>query len=204
VLRQKSVYLCWFALHVLLILSFSCRETLRLVAQEPTILPSSVKGFSREAERVADAALGQHLAASNPIRQALATYLHIAGIEAGYGYFAPNVPDSYKLVFELYYPDGRVEYELPPVSNAAAGLRIAGLLDKIGRTPYDALREHLVKMLAQSIWREHPEVKTIRAVLGSIRLPSASEFEHGKGESYEFLYAYDFSLQHEPAKPKAP
>jgi hypothetical protein len=204
VLRQKSVYLCWFALHVLLILSFSCRETLRLVAQEPTVFPSSVKGFSREAERVADAALGQHLAASNPIRQALATYLHIAGIEAGYGYFAPNVPDSYKLVFELYYPDGRVEYELPPVSNAAAGLRIAGLLDKIGRAPYDALREHLVKMLAQSIWREHPEVKTIRAVLGSIRLPSASEFEHGKGESYEFLYAYDFSLQNEPAKPKAP
>jgi hypothetical protein len=204
VLRQKSVYLCWFALHVLLILSFSCRGTLRLVAQEPTILPSLVKGFSREAERVADVALGQHLAASNPIRQALATYLHIAGIEAGYGYFAPNVPDSYKLVFELYYPDGRVEYELPPVSNAAAGLRIAGLLDKIGRAPYDALREHLVKMLAQSIWREHPEVKTIRAVLGSIRLPSASEFEHGKGESYEFLYAYDFSLQNEPAKPKAP
>jgi hypothetical protein len=202
VLRQKSVYLCWFALHFLLILSFSCRETLRLVAQEPTILPSSVKGFSREAERVADAALGQHLAASNPIRQALATYLHIAGIEAGYGYFAPNVPDSYKLVFELYYADGRVEYELPPVSNAAAGLRIAGLLDKIGRAPYDALREHLVKMLAQSIWREHPEVKTIRAVLGSIRLPTASEFEHGKGESYEFLYAYDFSLQNEPAKPK--
>jgi hypothetical protein len=204
VLRQKSVYLCWFALHFLLILSFSSRETLRLVAQESTILPSSVKGFSREAERVADVALGQHLAASNPIRQALATYLHIAGIEAGYGYFAPNVPGSYTLVFELHYPDGRVEYELPPVSSAAAGLRIAGLLDKIGRAPYDALREYLVKMLAQSIWREHPEVKTIRAVLASIRLPSANEFEHGKGESYEFLYAYDFSLQNEPAKPKAP
>jgi hypothetical protein len=201
-LRQKYVCVVWFGLHFLLIISFSCRETLRLVAQESTILPSSVKGFSREAERVADVALGQHLAASNPIRQALATYLHIAGIEAGYGYFAPNVPDSYKLVFELHYPNGRVEYELPPVSSAAAGLRIAGLLDKIGRAPYDALREYLVKMLAQSIWREHPEVKTIRAVLASIKLPSASEFEHGKGESYEFLYAYDFSLQNEPAKPK--
>jgi len=37
-------------------------------------------------------------------------------------------------------------------------------------------------------------VKTIRAIFGSIRLPTVSEFEHGKRESYEFLYAYDFSL----------
>jgi len=204
VLRQKCVYLSWLALHFLLIFSFSCRETLRLVAQGPTIFPPSFRSFSRRAERVADAALGQHLAGSNPIRQALATYLHVAGIEAGYGYFAPNVPGSCKLVFELHYPDGRLEYELPSVRSAAAGLRVAGLLDKIGNTRYDALREHLVKMAAQSIWREHPEAKTIRAVFGSINLPSVSEFEHGKRESYEFLYAYDFSLQNEPAKPKDP
>jgi hypothetical protein len=201
-LRQKYVYAAWFALHFLLIISFSCRETLRLVAQGPTILPSSFRTFSRRAENVANAALGRHLARSNPIRQALATYLHVAGIESGYGYFAPNVPGGYALVFELHYADGRVDYELPRVNSAAAGLRIAGLLDKIGRTPYDALREHLVKMLAQSIWREHPNVKTIRAVFGSISLPSVSEFEHGKRESYEFLYAYDFSPQNEPAKPK--
>lgn len=148
------------------------------------------------------AALGQRLAASNPGRQAIATYLHIAGIETGYGYFAPNVPGSYKLVFELHYPDGRVEYELPRVNRAAAGLRVAALLDQIGRTKYDALREILVKMLAQSVWREHPDVKTIRAVFGSIRLPSVSEFEHGKRESYEFLYAYDLSLREEPVTPE--
>ena len=97
-----------------------------------------------------------------------------------------------------------MEYELPSVSGAAAGLRIAGLLDTIGRTPYDALREHLVKMLARSIWREHPDVKTIRAVFGSIILPGVNDFEQGKRQSYEFLYAYDFSLENQPAKPKDP
>ena len=112
------------------------------------------------------------------------------------------MPGSYKLVFELHYPDGRVEYELPSVGGAAAGLRIAGLLDTIGRTRHDVLREFLVKTLTRSIWREHPEVKTVRAVLGSIRLPTVSEFEHGQRESYEFLYAYDFSLQNDPANPK--
>ena len=194
-LRQKYFYLAWFSLHFLLIIAFSYRDTLGLVAQGPTIFPRSFKRFSQKAEAAMSAALGQRLAASNLVRQAIATYLHIAGIETGYNYFAPNVPGAYKLVFELHYPDGRVEYELPTVGSAAAGLRVAGLLDKIGRTPYDALREHLVKMVAQSIWREHPEVKTVRAVFGSIRLPGITEFEHGKRESYEFLYAYDFSLR---------
>jgi hypothetical protein len=201
-LRQKYVCAAWFALHFLLIVSFSCRETLLLVAHGTTIFPASSKSFSQKAEKAVSVALGQHLAASNPIRQAVATYLNVAGIEAGYGYFAPNVPGSYKLVFELHYPDDRVEYELPSVSSAAAGLRLAGLLDKIGRTPYDVVREHLVKILAASIWREHPEVKTVRAIFGSVRLPSVREFEEGKRESYQFFYAYDFSLQNEAAKPK--
>jgi hypothetical protein len=195
VLRQKYFYLAWFSLHFLLIIAFSCRDTLGLVAQGPTIFPPSFKRFSQKADAAMSAALGQRLAASNPVRKATATYLHIAGIETGYNYFAPNVPGSYKLVFELHYPDGHVEYELPRVSSAAAGLRIAGLLDEIGRTPYDALREYLVKMMVRSVWREHPAVKTVRAVFGSIRLPGVTEFEHGQRESYEFLYAYDFSLR---------
>jgi hypothetical protein len=144
--------------------------------------------------------LGQNLAPSNPARETLNTYLQLAGIETGYSYFAPNVPSGYRLVFELHYPDGRVGYELPSVGSAAAGLRIAGLLDNIGRTPYDALREILVKTLAQSVWREHPDVESVRAIVGLIRLPTVREFEGGKRESYEFLYAYDFSLQNAPAK----
>ena len=145
-------------------------------------------------------ALGQKLTASNPVREAVNTYVNVAGIETGYGYFAPNVPSGYKLVFELHYPDGRVEYELPSVSSAAAGLRIAGLLENIGRTPYDAMREILVKTLAQSVWHEHPDVESVRAILGLVTLPSVREFEHGNRESYEFLYAYDFSLTNQPAE----
>ena len=187
-------------MHLLLIISFSCRETFRVVAEGPTILPGSFKNFSQKAETTLSATLGQKLPASNPVREALNTYVQLAGIETGYGYFAPNVPGGYRLVFELHYPDGRLEYELPSVSSAAAGLRIAGLLDSIGRTPYDALRELLVKTLTESVWREHPDVESVRAILGSIRLPTVREFKEGKRESYEFLYAYDFSLERAPAK----
>ena len=194
--------MAWLALHLLLIISFSCRETLRVVAEGPTLLPFSFKNFSQKAQTVFCVVLGQRLPASNPVREALNTYVNVAGIETGYGYFAPNVPSGYKLVFELHHPDGRVEYELPSVSSAAAGLRIAGLLENVGRTPYDAMREILVKSLAQSIWHEHPDAESVRAILGSVILPSVRDFEHGNRESYEFLYAYDFSLTNQPSKPR--
>ncbi len=192
--------MAWLALHLLLIISFSCRDTLRVVAEGPTILPAWLQNLSDKAQTVISIALGQKLRPSNPVREILSTYVNLAGIETGYGYFAPNVPGGYRLVFELHYPDGRVEYELPSVSSPAAGLRIAGLLDSIGRTPYDAMREILVKTLAQSIWNKHPELKSVRAIVGSVRLPSIHEFEEGQRESYEFLYAYDFSPKNEPAK----
>ena len=199
-LRKRYGYVAWLALQLLLTILFSCRDTARVVSEGPTILPRFFRNFSQKAQAVISFAVDQGLPASNAVREALNTYVQLAGIESGYGYFAPNVPASYTLVFELHYTDRPVEYELPSVNSAAAGLRIAGLLDNIGRTPYDALREILVKTLAQSVWREHPEVQSVRAILGSIRLPTVREFEAGKRESYEFLYAYDFSLQNTPGK----
>jgi hypothetical protein len=203
-LRQKRVYLACFILHFLLITTISCRDTLWLVAHKLTILPWALSGPVEKAESIASGALGQNLAPSNPTRRALLTYLHIAGIEKGYGYFAPNVPGSFKLAFELHYPDGRVEYELPRVNSAGAGLRVAGLLDEIARTRYDPLREYLVKMVARSIWRDHPGATTIRAVFGTINLPSIAEFEQGERESYQFLYAYDFSLRDDSGQSQKP
>jgi hypothetical protein len=174
---------------------------LRVVAEGPTILPGSFNKVADKAETLLSTALAQKLPAASAMRQTLATYLHAAGIEAGYNYFAPNVPGGYKLVFEVHYRDGRVEYELPSVTTAAAGLRMAGLLDYVGRTRSDGIREVLVKTLAQSIWRQHTDVENVRAILGSVTLPNVREFEQGKRESYEFLYAYDFSLTNQPAKP---
>jgi hypothetical protein len=199
-LRERYCCLTWFALQFLLILSFSCRDTLRVVAEGPTILPLSFKNFSQKAQELTLIAPAEPLLPSNPLHESLNMYVQLAGIESGYGYFAPNVPSGYTLVFELHYRDGRIEYELPSVRSAAAELRIAGLLDNIGRTPYDELREILLKTLVQSIWRKHRELQSVRAILGSLTLPSVCEFEHGKRESYEFLYAYDFSRQDAPPK----
>jgi hypothetical protein len=171
----------------------ACRETTWTVARGLTLLPSSFQSAAEGVEPFVEAALGRHLDPSNPVRRALATYWHLAGNEGGYGYFAPNVPGTFKLIFELDYPDGSVGYALPRVSSNAAGLRIASLVDEIGRTPYEPLREYMVRSLATATWREHPDARIVRAVFGTITPPSIAELEQGKPETYRFLFAYDFS-----------
>jgi hypothetical protein len=203
-LSKKRVYLAGLALQLFLVITVSSRDTFWLLLKSRTIFPESSRNFWQRAERIASISLGQRLPRSNPVRQILTGYLHLSGIEAGYGFFAPNIPNSYKLVFELRFPDGRVEYKLPRVSNAASVLRVAGLLDQIRRTRSEAFRQTIVKMLADSVWREHADATTIRAIFGSVILPSAPEFEHGKRESYEFLYAYDFSVSDKAAEQSTP
>jgi hypothetical protein len=199
-LSRRRFYLACFSLHFFLILVVSCQITFWILGQGYTSLPHYLDSYWQKAEGLASAALGQTLDLSNPLRQGLTSYIHSTGIEGGYGFFAPSVPDSYKLVFELHYEDGRVEYELPPVSDDATGLRLATLLDQIGRTQYDPLRELMLKMLAYSVWQLHPDATAIRAVFGYVVLPTAVEVRHGKKESYNFLYAYDFSFRSQPSE----
>ena len=193
-MRLRFLFLA-FCLHFLFIVSISCRDVLWLVAHKLTVLPTAFSSVAEQRKTFASAVLGQAGVSSNPIRRALLTYFHLVGIERGYGYFAPNVPGSYRLMLELHYADGRIENELPAVNSDAAGLRIASLLDEIGRTRSDEAREYMVKGIARVVWREHVDVTKMRAIFGLNRLPSLAEFEQGKRESsYEWLYAYDFSL----------
>ena len=203
-LHRKQLYLACFCCHFFLILATCCRDTFSFVARGYTWLPGSFNTYAQKAEAIVATASGAQLKPSHPVRQAVTVYRHLGGIESGYSFFAPNVPDNYKLVFELHYPDGRVEYDLPHVSSGAAGLRLATLLDNIGTTRVDEFREVTVKMVAYSVWRAHPDATMIRAVFGFALLPTAAEFRRGLRESNEFLYAYDFVFSTSPGQPAPP
>ena len=181
-------------MHLILVLAVCTRDTAALIADGFTSLPSSSRPYGQAIERAAEFVLGQRLPARNPFRQAVTIYLNLAGIELGYGFFAPAVPNSFKLVFEIHYPDGRVEYDLPRVREGAGGSRLTRYLDQIGRIEYEPLREMMVKMLTYHAWQQHPGASHIRAVFGFIQLPSPSEFRRGQKETYRFMYAYDFSF----------
>ena len=182
--------------HLFLIVTVCLRDTFSVFASTPTILPAAAAKFWEGGEQTAAALLGERLDHSNWVRNGITVYLQSAGIEAGYGFFAPNVPPNYKLVFELHYPDGRIDYEIPTVNSAATGLRFAGLLDQLAEVSYAPLRETMLKIVAYSVWQAHPDASLVRAYLGCAHLPTPAEFKRGEKESYELLFAYDFTFRH--------
>ena len=196
-MTSKRIYAAWAGVHFFLITVICFRGIFALVAADTTILPSALNTCARSGEAVLASVLGKDLAASNPWRLGIATYLHSAGSQAGYGFFAPNIPGYHKLILELYYDDGHIEYDAPHVQGGAAALRLDSLLDRLADPLYEPLREVTVKMLVLAVWQEHSDVKKIRAVFGSVNPPNIGDFEHGKRESFQPLFSYDFSLRNE-------
>jgi len=193
----KRIYAPWFGIHFLLITAVCFAGLFSLIAEGATTLPSALEPYARKAEIAAAWLLGKQAPASSPLRRSIATYLHAAGIQAGYTFFAPNVPGYHSLSLELFYEDGRVEHESPHLRSKAAALRLDSLLGRLADERYEPIREVVIKMLAFSVWREHPDVKKIRVVFGSVTPPRMTEFEHGKAETFQPMFSFDFSLREE-------
>ncbi len=201
---SKRVYAVWFGVHFLLVTAVCFAGLFSLIAEGATMLPSALDGYARRAELAAAWLLGKQADASNPVRRAIAIYLHAAGIQAGYTFFAPNIPGAHRLTFKLYHEDGRVEYDSPHVRGKAAALRLDSLLDRLADQRYEPIREVVVKMLALSVWRDHPDVKKIRATFGTVDSPDMTEFEQGKGETFHPMFSYEFSLRNDDGDRQSP
>jgi hypothetical protein len=125
-------------------------------------------------------------------RTFLATYFDCTGIESGYSFFAPIVPGNARLAFELQYPDGHTEYDVPVVNGVAGGDRVSALIDQLRFVHYVRLREALLRSLADAVHREHPAAITVRAVLGTAVLTTPAEYRAGRRITYLPLFAYEY------------
>lgn len=195
--KTAAVFLCSF--HLFLALLFNARIAFSHLSSGATVFPERWRDFFRAAGDVTTIISGGQLDRHNILRRGLVTYQHLTGIETGYGFFAPNVAISHKLVFVVKYSDGHVEYELPSVAGSATGTRMPLLLDSIAHTPYEPLRQTMLKMMAFKIWQRHPDAEVIRAVFGYVDLPGLSDYACGMKESYEDLFAYDFRFGQQPS-----
>ena len=198
-MRRKNIYLAWLAFHLFFIAAVCAWQLSWLIANGLTVIPFPSSGIASPAEKPGSTAVKQ--TRSHRAKQLLAGYLHCAGIEGAYGFFAPNVPENYKLAFEFYDRDGSVEDDLPSVDSRAAELRLGSLLDAIGRSGSERYRRILIRMLTSAAWENHPEAVSVHAVFGKLKLPSPLEFERGVAPSYEFIAAYDFERSAD-SKPK--
>jgi len=147
----------------------SCRETLRLVRRDQRffllLLRVSCTKLRRCFRRARSA-----LAASNADPTSARNYLHLAGIERVMATLAPNVPRSTGSFSSYTTPMAEWNTSCHR-SVAPRRLAHSRSADTIGRT----------RPTSYGIWSKpwpdpfgasHPEVQTVRAVLGSIRLPT--------------------------------
>lgn len=200
---RARLSVAWLLLHFSLVLLFALRDLFSVLPAKASSLPETFDSIWRPAEAAVSASLGQSLPIGSVTRRLIATYGDITGIEAGYSYFAPSVPSNCKLLFELHYAGNRVEYDLPHVRGAAAGYRVATLLDYLTYFRRLPLREAILKPLVYECWKRHPDAVRIRAIVAIANLPSVAEYRRGIVTSYEQAYAYDFQFPLQPADSKA-
>lgn len=199
---RRNAFLAWFVVHLTFILVVCAHDTLWLL-RRGVVATSALRGSLWEKlDKGPETILGADSPSGNPWKRAVATYTHLAGIELGYGYFAPNIPASSALVFEFRYPDGRVEYETPGLHGAAGQFRVSTLVGQIGQTDYERWRVALIKLLAGSAWQRHPEAVSLRAFFGTISPPASAEYRAGKRErTFTCLYVYEFRRKSAGVKP---
>jgi hypothetical protein len=189
----RSLCLGWFFLHFLLIGLICVHESLWLLGQQLTVAPRSSSRVWRRIDSVSATLLGDNVGSNSFFARAIATYTNAAGIEVGYGYFAPNVPETHAVVFELHYPDGHVDYDTPVLGSQEGELRLTSLVEQIGRTDYEKWRNELMRRLARSIWQRHPTAVSIRCFFGSVTPPTLAVYRSGKNErTFTCQYIYDF------------
>lgn len=199
---RRNAFLAWLVVHLTFILVVCAHDTLWLLRRGVVATPALRGSLWEKLDKGPETILGADSPSGNPWKRAVATYTHLAGIELGYGYFAPNIPASSALVFEFHYPDGRVEYETPGLHGEAGQFRVSTLVGQIGQTDYDRWRSALIKLLAGSAWKRHPEAILLRAFFGRVSPPTMAEYRAGKRErTFACLYVYEFRRETAGVKP---
>jgi hypothetical protein len=190
-MRSRQSWVIAFAAHFLIIIAVSCSDILDLVEGGHTMLPQVVIRSASTLSQGMRTISPWRLSRSNPVRQTLVAYSHIAGINAPYTFFAPNVPRSLRVVFELHLPGNEVRRELPRVDSDTEGLRLSALIDSAAASP-GLWRDVVLQMLASSALEKNPEAIGGRVIVTALKFPKPHDFLKGFEPTYEFVCAYDF------------
>ena len=185
-----------FGIHLLLVVSVSIRRTGWLIRSGLTVVPWSTAAAKSVPEDGA-----RNRGDKAPVRNVVVTYLHLTGIEAAYGYFAPNIPRSYALVVDVHSPDGEIERVPLTFAGHEESLRWSSLLDYIGHIAAPEIREVILKLIAHSVRSLYPQAMTIRLTLEKLSIPAPKDFQKGQRESHETVAAYDFTFATVPSAP---
>lgn len=177
--------------HFIFIGAVSCWDILDLVATGKTMLPPAIAAPANQLSGAMQFISPRQLPRLNPIRQTIIGYAHMAGVESPYTFFAPNVPESLRVIFEIQFPDNRVVYDVPHVESHTEGLRLSALVDQAAAQP-GLWRDVVLQMLAASAADMNPDAIRIRVVVAALKFPAPGDYLTGADLSYRYVCSYDF------------
>jgi hypothetical protein len=189
--KRRQFWLAAFALHFLGLTVVSSWDLIDVVGSGRTLLPPIIAEAASSLATALKSLSPRGLTRPNPLRQIIVGYGHAAGIENPYSFFAPNVPESLKVVFELRFRDQSVSYKLPRVSSQTEGLRLSALIDQAAANP-GPWREVVLQMLAAGVADRNPEAVEIGVIVTALKFPPPAEYLNGGEPSYRFICSYDF------------
>lgn len=188
--RSRQFWVAGLAVHFLAIVTVSSWDIVNLVADGQTILPRTLVTAASRMTQAMKSISPRRLSRTNLLRETVLAYCHSAGIESPYTFFAPNVPDSLKVIFEIQFPDKRVSYELPRVQSETEGLRLSALVDQAAAKS-GLWREVVLQMLAAAAADNNPDATRIRVIVAALRFPRPADYLKGAEPSYQFVCSYD-------------
>jgi hypothetical protein len=119
-------------------------------------------------------------------------YAHIAGIESGYGFFAPNVPPAYRLAIVIERPQGVMSEKVLSSENIEINLRLTTLVDYIARTQLEPVRQLLIQRLTFPLSSDAGALK-VYIVVSRLQSPSLQEYVAGARGTWMTQYEYEWS-----------
>jgi len=191
VVRSRVFWTAALAVHFVFIAAISCWDILDLIGAGRTMLPPAIGAPARQVSRAMHTMSPRQLPRRNPVRQTIIGYAHLSGVESPYTFFAPNVPQSLRVVFEIHYPDNRIVYDVPHVQSHTEGLRLSALVDQAAAQP-GLWRDVILQMLAASAADRNPDATQIQVVVAALKFPRPTDYLTGSEPTYELVCSYNF------------
>jgi hypothetical protein len=189
--RSRHFWTAALLIHFAFIAVVSCCDIFDVVAAGQTALPQPIANLARHATEVLESLSPRQLSRRNPVRQTVIGYAHLSGVESPYTFFAPNVPESLRVVFEIHHPDNRITYDVPHVQSHTEGLRLSALVDQAARQP-GLWRDVVLQMLAAAAADRNPDATQIQVVVAALRFPRPIDYLTGSQPTYDLVCSYNF------------
>ena len=129
---------------------------------------------------------------SNLFFETVSLYSEISGTNTGYGFFAPDLPSSTIVEFEITDTTG-YKYIVPTLLNTREGMeRFKSGIDFFKQ--FENFREVIMRSWALRVFEQHPDAKYVTVVIKREDLPSIAQYKKGKRTKQTELFKYNFSL----------